>query len=1111
MHLNTCIAVCLAMAFVIQSAPGAFPSATQSADAACPRAGDGWWGSGWMRRAPVTIDCRNGTVALSNYQVPVNISYASSMKSDFSDIRFVQNISGVPRELPFWIEGRQDGLKARAWVNVSQLAAQASSVIYMYYGNPSAVNSSDGNTTFDFFDDFNGPALDSAKWNPVHLQNSSISGGVLGGMLDFGAIAQTQHTGACVISKMQLPNANYIAETKLKFTNYYQSAFGAYAGFTNSIAYDDTAYGTPAKLVAAKLWDYTSKNMFLYVVGDNIPGALGNGTTGTTQITIRNLWFKIVTVYTPGTYVKGIWTQLEAPFAEQSLELKGAGGIDPTYVTCGVGEYNTNQHTTFDHVLIRKYSAPEPSVSIGPEERPYGFRSMSFIPGKVSEGDIVGISVLVDNPTGTVVSVPVSLRLGPDFASAEELQTEVLQLAPGTATRGIWNWTAVGGRSTVWCALDGIPVHSAVIDVNRDPVFAPVKDQNLMQDRDFLLQLNASDPDGDSLSWSMDNPLIYISQVSNHTAEITFRPTNDNVGVHRANITVTDPMNRSVTRRVNFTVINVNDPPALEKIPALAATQYKELRYKASASDPDIKWGDVLTFSDNTDIFDIDARTGEFSFIPLEEQVGKHTVKITVTDSAAASATCSFTITVANVNDPPALEMLPAQSALQGRQFQLKVAAADPDLKSDPTEKLRFSDDCPLFNINNESGLISFTPTNDQIGVWNTNITVTDRGGLSNTTSLTITVLNANDPPSIEAIPAQTATEEQPFQCQANATDPDLKWGLDNVTFSDDTELFNIDPRTGAIAFTPTAAQVGMKRVTITVKDDKGASASASLDITVVHVNHPPFEVTVRYPADGAKLKEGEAMWLDGTARDPDKGDTLQYSWFDNDEAIGTGKNVSVKLSPGTHTIRLEVSDGTVAVSSTVSVQVQKKETVTVASSGSSMLPVAAAAAAVFAIVAVVAVLAMRRRRTTAGPEASAEARGSSVHEGEDVALAPVPPPEAGEDGEQARALIDSTVDRLAKHQEEHPEEALDVAPVMEKLDMARQMLRSGENDDALDFAKDAAAVVDMMLAPVATAKVAIKKKKVGRKAGQPVPMCQECGEELSPQWATCPACGRKT
>jgi hypothetical protein len=493
----------------------------------------------------------------------------------------------------------------------------------------------------------------------------------------------------------------------------------------------------------------------------------------------------------------------------------------------------------------------------------------------------------------------------------------------------------------------------------------------------------------------------------------------------------------------------------------------------------DIKWGDVLTFSDNTDLFEIDARTGEFYFTPVEEQVGKHNVKVTVADAAGASETTSFTITVANINDPPTLEMLPPQFALQGRLFQLKIVAADPDMGSDTTEKMRFSDDSSLFNINNDTGLISLTPTNDQLGVWRANITVTDKGGLSNTTRLTITVMNANDPPALEAIPPQTATEGVPFTYQVTATDPDLKWGLDNLTFSDDTDIFNIDPKTGAIAFTPTGAQAGIKRVTITVKDDKGASASSSFDLTVVHVNHAPYDAVIKYPVDGARLKEGDAMWLDGTAKDSDKGDTLEYSWSDNGEPVGTGRNISVRLKPGTHTIKLEVSDGTETIYSEITVQVEKKQTVTVANAGIDWIPIAVAVGAVIAVVAVVAIVAAKRRKGQE-PELSEDGRIDSVPEGEGVALPPVPPAEAGSEGEDVQRTIDSTVDKLADYQEAHPEEVLDVAPIMEKLDIARDMLRSGSSDDALDFAIEAGTEADRMIAPrepVAPKKVVVKKK----------------------------------
>ncbi|NIP34808.1 MAG: hypothetical protein GWN18_07685, partial [Thermoplasmata archaeon] len=47
--------------------------------------------------------------------------------------------------------------------------------------------------------------------------------------------------------------------------------------------------------------------------------------------------------------------------------------------------------------------------------------------------------------------------------------------------------------------------------------------------------------------------------------------------------------------------------------------------------------------------------------------------------------------------------------------------------------------------------------------------------------------------------------EDSPFSFIMTATDPDG----DAVTWSDDTDLFDIDPNTGAFEFTPTQAEVG--------------------------------------------------------------------------------------------------------------------------------------------------------------------------------------------------------------------------------------------------------------------------------------------------------------
>jgi hypothetical protein len=101
--------------------------------------------------------------------------------------------------------------------------------------------------------------------------------------------------------------------------------------------------------------------------------------------------------------------------------------------------------------------------------------------------------------------------------------------------------------------------------------------------------------------------------------------------------------------------------------------------------------------------------------------------------------------------------------------------------------------------------------------------------------------------------------------------------------------------------------------------------------------------------------------------------------------------------------------------------------------------------------------------------------------------------------------MIDAAVDRLSDYQEAHPDIVPEVAPVMENMEIARGFLGSGEYNDALAFAKEVDAAVNRMTQPAAPKRVAVRKKKAiaGKEA------CPGCGEELRPEWPTCPACGQ--
>jgi hypothetical protein len=106
----------------------------------------------------------------TNYPIPVIIDTASfisgsKMQSDLSDLRFA-NSEGV--ELPWWLEKGADTSSTTIWVKTDSIAS-SSTLLYMYYGNSNATSegnyANNGGSTFEFFDDFEGPSLDSSRWS----------------------------------------------------------------------------------------------------------------------------------------------------------------------------------------------------------------------------------------------------------------------------------------------------------------------------------------------------------------------------------------------------------------------------------------------------------------------------------------------------------------------------------------------------------------------------------------------------------------------------------------------------------------------------------------------------------------------------------------------------------------------------------------------------------------------------------------------------------------------------------------------------------------------------------------------------------------------------------
>jgi parallel beta-helix repeat protein len=373
-----------------------------------------------------------------------------------------------------------------------------------------------------------------------------------------------------------------------------------------------------------------------------------------------------------------------------------------------------------------------------------------------------------------------------------------------------------------------------VMNVNDKPAITSTPILSATEDAQYLYDVNAVDVDiRDWLIYSLDTAPIGMN-IDSSTGLITWAPTNDQVGDNEVKVNVTDSMGVFVTQGFTITVANSNDAPVLGPVGPLLATEGRTFSYIATAVDIDV--GDTLTFSDDTDLFDINSTTGNITFVPSNDDVGIYTIKITVTDSDGAIAFENVLFTVNNVNNPPILPPIDSQTLTEDVSFILVVTATDIDVD----DTLIFIDNTTLFDINPYNGEISFTPINEDVGTYLVNITVKDEGGGIAYQTVNFTVNNVNDPPLIDLIEGLTMVASKPFSYTVGATDVDYG---DTLTFSDDTELFNIDPDTGEISFTPTEKNAGVHYVTITVTDGEGESDQMTLTFNILgRKGQEPFD-----------------------------------------------------------------------------------------------------------------------------------------------------------------------------------------------------------------------------------------------------------------------------
>ena len=340
-------------------------------------------------------------------------------------------------------------------------------------------------------------------------------------------------------------------------------------------------------------------------------------------------------------------------------------------------------------------------------------------------------------------------------------------------------------------------------------------------------------------------------------------PTNDDVGNLAVKVTATDPSGTSASKSLSIDIANTNDAPTASAGVAVAtATEDASFTYPLPAGTfTDVDGGDVLTYgakmADGSALpswLQIDPASGTLHGTPTNDDVGSLSVVVTATDKAQTSATKTVSISVANTNDAPtATAGVALATAKEDTSFTYTLPAGtftDVDGGDVLTYGAKMADGSALpswLQVDAASGTLHGTPTNDAVGNLSVVVTATDQAHASASKTVSISVANTNDVPTVaHAVADQTAIAGTPYSMVVPTNTFQDVDAADTLTLS--ARLANGDPLPSWLHFDPlnrtlsgTAGAPGQWNIAVVATDLAGTSVS---DAFTLNVDAPPATST---------------------------------------------------------------------------------------------------------------------------------------------------------------------------------------------------------------------------------------------------------------------------
>jgi len=498
------------------------------------------------------------------------------------------------------------------------------------------------------------------------------------------------------------------------------------------------------------------------------------------------------------------------------------------------------------------------------------------------------------------------------------------------AASGAFSWTTslsdVGGSPysiTVRVTDNGVPVASdfetisvTVTNVNVAPVLNAIGDKTVNELSLLSFTATATDANNDPLTFSLAAGAPAGAAITAAGA-FTWTPTEaQGPGTYPITVVVSDG-NLTDTETINVTVNEVNTAPVVNNPGNKTVNEGSLLSFIVTATDSDLP-ANTLTFSLGAGAPAGAAITagGSFTWTPTEAQgPGDYSITVNVSDGTATGS-ATFSVHVNEANNAPVVNNPGNKTVDEGTLLSVTVTATDSDV---PAQTLTFSlgAGAPAGAAITAGGAFTWTPTEAQgPGDYSITVNVSD-GSATGSTTFNVHVNEVNVAPVLAQPSDMTVNEGGTATQQLTATDADVP--ANTLTFSKVSgPLFMTVSGGGLISLAPGSNDAGTYPASVRVSDGI-ANDTKSFTITVNNVNNAPT-ANAGGPYTGVV---GIAVTFNGTGSSDPDGDVLSYSWDFGDASSGTGSTTShAYAAPGSYTVVLTVSDGTLSDTDTTTVTI---------------------------------------------------------------------------------------------------------------------------------------------------------------------------------------------